>query len=607
MKGKTMTNMISNTRAATVTPATVQANINDAKASFVLSKNSAAKAVAHAYIVWLDTQSPKARPDMTKWLHEDIEARNQVIDDYNKDLSTLKARVVKYKVGKLGPTDVINIVPKTDADRQMIAAEIAMLDAVVAREDKDWQALRKVRIEARNDASSFSLIVKWVFGFERREDASITARYAKAMEWIEANIGNAVINSADDIVDLIKAAGGFEDVLHAQRGSSEDNEDAAEDRKIINEELVKQAKVAVNQAPVKASFDMDVKHSPQGFVTLLARFVNGKVEVVGELPFDDVQLDKIVAEFNDEIVLPTNSRSEFVARVLALGELVSEGEKSSKKREGLKAGEALKSERVLALLPDAKAGVQLLVSAVNADACVVVKATPNVAIVVLGAVNGPVVLAGDKYRELGKSIRNRANRRLVDIVPDVEAGNRSWVAGNSALIAKNRDSGRRRFNFDDVAVLEDKPLDVEVFKAQFAVKVTANDFRKLYDERLKEWSDKTNGDKAKKLMSLIFRDGSMTYKVAGQEDHVTTTVGKCPSSVSLTFRPRDVHDLVKVLAAANAEAFDVLGDEGGLLRVKWSDSYGEYEVNIPTATSDGRLESRRLAKIRVEVDLALAA
>ena len=602
-----MSNMILNTRAATVTRASVQANVTDAKSSFVLSKHSASKAVAHAYIVWLDTQSTKARPDMTEWFHEDIEARNKVIDAYNQDLSTLKARAGKYKQGKLGPTDPINMEAKTDADKNTIAEEVAKLDAVVGREDKDWQALRKVRIETRNDASRFSLIVKWVFGFERRADASITARYAKVMEWVDENIGPAVINSADDIVDLINAAGGFEDVLHTQRGSAEGNEEAAEDREIVIEALVKQAKAAVDAAPSKATFDMEVKHSPQGFVTLLARFVDGKVEVVGELPFDEAQLDKIVGDFNDEVLLPTNDRSEFVARVLELGELVGEGEKSSKTRDGLKAGEALKSERVLALLPDQKAGVALLVSAVNADGCVVVKATPNVANVALGAINAPVVLSGKECRALGKIIRNRANRRLVDIVPDVEADNMTWVAGNSALIAKNRESGRRSFHFEDVMALEDKPLDVEMFKPQFAIKVTANDFRKLYDERLKAWSEKANGDKAKKLMSLTFRDGSMTYKVAGQEDHVTTTVGKCPSSVSLNFRPRDLHDLVKALNAAHTDTFDVFGDEGGLLRIKWSDSLGTYEVNIPTATTDGRLESRRLAKVRVEIDLALAA
>ena len=602
-----MSASILNTRNANVTPQSVNSSVAQAKSALVLSKDSAAKAVAHAYIVWIDTQSPKARADVTNWFHEDVEARNKVIDAYNQELSTLKSRASKYNVGKLGQNDVINIAPKTDEDRQIIAAEIAKLDAVVGRDEKEWQALRKVRIESRNDASRFSLIVKWVFGFDRRADASITARYAKVMEWVDDNIGVVMINSADDVVELINAAGGFEDVLQAQRGCIEVNEEVLDDQKIINEALIAQAKDTVKQAPAKASFNMDVKHAPQGFVTLLARLVNGNVEVVGELPFDEAQLDKIVGEFNDEVLFPTNDRSEFVARVLALGELVGEGEKSSKKRDGLKAGEALKSERVLALLPDVKAGVQLLVSAVNADACVVVKATPNVAMVGLGAVNSPVVLAGDKYRELGKIIRNRANRRLVDIVHHVEAGNITWVAGNSALIAKNRENGRRSFNFDDVSVLQDKPLDVEMFKAQFAVKVTSSDFCKLYAERLKEWSEKTNGDKAKKLMSLTFNDGSMAYKVAGQDEHVTTVAGACPGRVSLSFRPRDLHDLVKVLAAANADAFDVLGDEGGLFRVKWSDSHGAYEVNIPTATTDGRLESRRLVKVRVQADLVMAA
>ena len=42
-----------------------------------------------------------------------------------------------------------------------------------------------------------------------------------------------------------------------------------------------------------------------------------------------------------------------------------------------------------------------------------------------------------------------------------------------------------------------------------------------------------------------------------------------------------------------------MGDEAGLMRIKWDDDLGEYEVNLPTLGTDGRLQSRRVSPMRM--------
>jgi hypothetical protein len=68
----------------------------------------------------------------------------------------------------------------------------------------------------------------------------------------------------------------------------------------------------------------------------------------------------------------------------------------------------------------------------------------------------------------------------------------------------------------------------------------------------------------------------------------------------MQFRPRDLHDLVLTLTKQHTESFVVEGDTGGLLKVSWADHLGQYSVYMPTATNEGRQESRRLIQMRPE-------
>lgn len=602
--------LASNARnSSSINVAAIEAAIASARDSFALSKDSASKAAAHVYLVWLDTQSQSAPEHMRKWLLGEIETRNSEIDAHNELEATQRDRAKRLKASDLKKTDALNVAPKTDADREEQAKDRANLEALGKLEDKDWAARRKVRIERRDDASKFAEIVKFVLRFDRRADASVTSRYATVLEWIAAKFENEVPNDADEIVEAIKAAGGFEDVLHAQRGTegNKDADEASEDRRIQAEAIIHEAKIAVANAQAKATFEMNVRNAPEGIVTLLARFKDGQVEVVGELPIGADQLGSMMAMFDDDELLPTNKRSEFVNSVLELGGLVPEGEKTTKTEDDLKAGAALKAERVLTLVPDDKAGVQLVMSARYADASVIVKAAPRKERVDLGFLKAPASLAVKDRTDLYKTIRNRDIRRLVDIEPQHGGAEVQWVTVDRALDEKGRKNARRRFVFDELAAQTHKPLDVDGFKSQFKVMVALADLTRLYDNRLNMWAKNESGKKNQKLMTLTFNGRGMAYSVDGQDTMIVPITGSIAGTALLTFRPRDLHDLVAALKGQRADRFEVSGDTGGMLCVTWADELGDYAVYLPTATASGALNMKRVQPMCCDVSQSMVA
>jgi hypothetical protein len=64
--------------------------------------------------------------------------------------------------------------------------------------------------------------------------------------------------------------------------------------------------------------------------------------------------------------------------------------------------------------------------------------------------------------------------------------------------------------------------------------------------------------------------------------------------VSVGLRPRDIADLFKLLAEQNTDSFVIQADPNGLLMVRWSDKFGEYEIYLPTVNDKGGLKDRCL-------------
>src|ERR1019366_9318319 len=167
-----MTTTIPNTRASqSITIDTIQANIDKAQQSFVLSKDSSIEAAAHTYIVYDETQSEQADPDAKDWMEKQIDERNTAIDHHNKLVDSDKKRARDFKAGTLSKDDLVNSQPTNDADRKTVAEECARLTHLNTLTNEEWAARRKVRVGARANANDFTAIVKFVLSLDNPADA----------------------------------------------------------------------------------------------------------------------------------------------------------------------------------------------------------------------------------------------------------------------------------------------------------------------------------------------------------------------------------------------------------------------------------------------------
>ena len=305
--------------------------------------------------------------------------------------------------------------------------------------------------------------------------------------------------------------------------------------------------------------------------------------------------------------MPTHAASDFVARTLALGQIVQEGAKAAKTTDGLVAGKLLKETRAVSLVPHATAGLQFVISGLYGSASLIVKATPNTDRVKLGTVTSPVMLPHAQHASLAALVETHIDRNLVDITPIAVQAGFVWQSTDRALAAKNRDNAVNVFDFEDMASMGTKPLDVDGFKPQFTVSVTAADLKALFDSSLKVWESGMASNKSTKLMQLGFGAGKVTHTLEGGSPYSIAIKGMVVGTHSLQFRPRDLVDCVKALLATEATMFELKGDTGGMLGVTFSDANGTYDVFLPTATADRTLNPKRVEPMRCEVAIPQAA
>ncbi|MBN9315050.1 MAG: hypothetical protein J0I99_04880, partial [Devosia sp.] len=116
--------------------------------------------------------------------------------------------------------------------------------------------------------------------------------------------------------------------------------------------------------------------------------------------------------------------------------------------------------------------------------------------------------------------------------------------------------------------------------------------------RLADWKPGA-AKAAQKVAQLGFSNGKMTYKLPGQPDVVISCDLHMPGTDALNLRTKDLHDVIQAVLNEDASSLTFGADTGGMLRLGWSDRFGNYEVYLPTATSSGELSSRRLEPMRI--------
>ena len=598
---------------APLNPDEIFSNVENARLSHSKYSENAVTAAAHAYLVWQDTQSSIATREGKSWFEGEIERKNKSIEADNKNLKDREKRVEAYKTDTLGEDDWIKQPGKTAAEKKEIADEIKLLDLQKSYDKKMWTNFRKIPYVAREGASPFLVLVKYIFQLDYQRQATIASRYAFVLEWIEDHFKGQQVEDIAEIITAVNAAGGFEEVLEDMRlkkgGESED----AEDRKICSEAILADTKAVLRTTEPKVKISMEARFARDGFVMMLGRYNGGSIDIVGEVDAAENDVNRLIARYEDPELLPVSDKTDFVSRILDLGSLIAEDDKSDSQPSN---ADRVNIQRMVCFRLDKDGNPQLVLSARGSDSSPVIYVHPKEH-VGLGAPSTNLYMQAKFRRRLEKKISSYEKRRLIDMDFDdkpMQADGKtpadspmSWVTLNSALRNKGRRSATEQFYWYDLAKTPHKPLDVENFRPQFEAVLGADDIHAIFDRTLKEWGRSMDSNKNSRTVKLVYKQDILSVSLkdeAGTDIELTQSSG---DMCEMPFRPRDMHDLFAILVEQHGSQYTLKGDDGGLLEISWSDKMADYWVFLPTSSSDGRLQTRRVAPMRLSSPQMAAA
>ena len=567
------------TNAATFVPQQLPRDkyLSEAQGAYGMAKNGAMKAAANAYMLYrLCAHTDYDR----EWLTKQIAERNKAIKAYNADIATRQKDAATYRDAKVND-------PNAVASAQVLADE--------RLSKAEWAELKKVSIDQKAGAGGFTSICKFVFEFDRPFHASKVSRYSAALAWLHKEFRTQLVRDPQTLVDAMANAGGFEAVV-SKRVTADDSSLNVSDAKVIDAEIQKRIAEAVNKAKAAGTVTLAPTHATGGLVVMVGRRVGGNIDVVSDIPLDEAAINNVLRYLDNAAMLPTKPETEFMSRVLNIGQLVNARGKSPSAPKDAEAGQLAPEQKLLTIVPDGKAA-KFVISSRHVTSSVVVHAWPGKVVSPnLTATTGPMAMKAGNLKFLEEQLRQRSSRLLqtlsMDSSPLKKDGTpaesmASWTLENEALVAAELDTAARKLYWTDMIKMERKPLDVDHFDSQFAVTVNLEHLTKIYEGLLVKFKTDAAQSKADGLLNLLIDPDRIVARYKGQDEVPVDFATGASRIFSLQFRPADLHGLVLKLTQLAVPDVVLSGNESGILKVSWSDDYGAYAVFLPTS-SDGK-------------------
>ena len=282
--------------------------VQEAKKSHELSKDSATDAVSNVYLLHRICQIGEQK----EWLSKAIEQQNANIKTYNDNINQMIRDIEK-------PDTTLENLSET-----LLAEEDKALD--ISRLKK----MRQVNIENRTGGSPFNMIVRFVFEFIEQTQSSLVSRYSTVAEYLDQEYGNTKLHefTKDMLIDCIKTAGGFEEVLRIMREQREDENPETDSRKFIAQKITDLAKTAGRTKTSLASFNATDVQNVDGYTLLLARVDDDTVHVIDFVTTNENEINKVMFNQASGSQEDDDPERSFIVRTLEIGETIREGQET---------------------------------------------------------------------------------------------------------------------------------------------------------------------------------------------------------------------------------------------------------------------------------------
>lgn len=578
--------------------------VTKAQEAYKNYKSAAMKSAANCYLLWHYAASEQADKFARAWFASQLENYNTEVDRFNNALPDLEVRVKAHVSGE-----------KTDT----ASDEFAKLKDYFGYSQDDWDKAAKLKAEARENASQFTTVVKFVFEFDHPSDASNVSRYAKVLEYIHERREQLDSLTEDAVVALLKKTGGFEAALDIARGNGPENSSSAnksnansginnteEDAK--RNEKVSAIKKAIAHAEPFANVSYVPRFARDGYVFLIGRKLDDKVAVYGELEASENEAKSLVLKIDTDVLGGLDPFAEFVAKVCEISTMVRDGKKSIYTADGTSSGEMLKVARTY-VLRDGQGGTYVHVSARYTEASAVVVARPKPEINIGTIKSGQFLMLPTERndndtvtktgKDLAKQVDNIGDRIMFGMTAAAGTADAPviWKVVPHSKAAK-QGAIDPQFCWKLVAKEKHQPVCIESFDAKFTASVPKTAVQDVHENYTSKWQKaKQNEDKTFLPITLTYDGTALTFEHDKHKAYAVPMGSVEQPTVTLAMRPRDIADLFTLLVEQNADSFVINADPKGLFLVSWSDKFGEYEIYLPTVNDKGGLKDRCLTKL----------
>lgn len=578
-----------------------------AQTSYRQSKDSAMETVGQLYLLWRTLVSPLATDLGKQTYQEEVSVLNDAIAKHNDGVGKILAKVKSFEEKKFDPTLEFSTEDKSEEDAHAIKQVEKQFYEYLKVPAAERYYLKQVKLNIFVADFEYTSLVRYGLGLYDALYNDVVSRYAKVLKVVAKTMAIDLVTESAQVVDFLRDKGGFEAVLkRAQDEDDADKEQAVRDR-IIDQDANNFAREAVKDMPVKSVIQMETRFAKEGYVLMVARAHSGVAEILGEVPMTENEVKKAVLHLGNEEQTPDNDNSEFFARIMQLSTLLKEGQSAGITKDGTQSGDVYKPEKTMVIRKADDGQPHIVISNRYGLSSAVIYARPK-SWEDFDTLEDEVILPKKHFDRLQKDLATLAKRRRIDYSFTKRPLDKDGKPADSPISLEVRyhaliDAAIRdpiqQFYWSELPPLRNKPLDVDYFRPQFAIELDEVDVVQILNGPYQGWDHAKAGNKAKSTTSLIFEDGNLTVRVSGKDDHIVKLSQPVAGSVTMTFNQKDIYDLLVLLDAQQTAKFQIQGDEGGLLAVRWEDKLGEYTVNLPTVTKSGDLETRRVATMRL--------
>lgn len=588
------------TLETSIDAAKLDAFVNNAQEAYKNYKSAAMKSAANCYLFWFYAASEQADGVSRSYFDTKVAERNDKIDRFNNALPTLEARVAAYVNGEAS---------------DVTADEKAKLEPYANYSKADWDKAAKLKVEARADASPFTLAVKYVFEFDHPSDASNVSRYAKVLEYIHERRDDLEALTEDAIVARLKKAGGFEAALDIARGNDPDaaktNGDSGNtgpgnaEADAQRNAKVAALKTAISHAEPVANLSYAPKFARDGYVFLIGRKLDDQVAIYGELAATENEAKSLVLKVDTDVLGALDPFAEFAAKVCEIGTVVRDGKKSMYTADDTSSGEHLKVARTYVLRDDDR-GTFVQISARYTETSAVVIARPKPEIDIGTIKSGEFLMLPTERRDddtvtktgkdLAKQVSSIGDRIMFGMAAITGTADTPlvWEIVPHGKMAAQCDK-EPRFCWTLASKEKHQPVCIANFNSKFTVELRKTAVQAVYEQYISNWQKaKKDEDKTFLPITLAHNGLGLSFEHAKHKSHLVPLGAEEQPMVTLALRPRDIADLFQLLAEQNTDSFVIKADPNGLLMVSWSDKFGDYEIYLPTVNDKGGLKDRCL-------------